>query len=222
MFDWLQSLGASSPRLAEIHRHFKEMLQDGRHIFDAAANALLGGADPEVIREDLYATDKRINLTEQAVRREIVVHGSVHGASTFPALLVLMSLVKDAERIGDYAKNLFNVAAARVAFGDEAERELLVEVKDATSRLLVRAHALFEKQDEGAAAGYLKEVEVLQKRCDAAVLRLLHVTDRNAAVDVLTYRYFKRVVSHAGNIVTSVVLPVDKLDYYPGRPHSEQ
>ena len=47
----------------DILREFSKMLEDGRHIFDAASNALLGGTDPETIREDLFRTDRRINET---------------------------------------------------------------------------------------------------------------------------------------------------------------
>ena len=102
--NWLQRLGPEAQSLNEINVKFLEMLTDGRHIFVAAANALLGGTAPQVIRADLFETDRRINRTEQEIRRQIVVHGSIHGAATFPSLLVMMSLVKDAERIGDYAK----------------------------------------------------------------------------------------------------------------------
>ena len=63
MFDWLQSLRDHS-QLKKIQRQFLEMLADGRHIFDASSNALIGGTDPEVIREDLYTTDQRINRTD--------------------------------------------------------------------------------------------------------------------------------------------------------------
>lgn len=222
MLRWLQRLGPEASGLTEIHHRFLEMLQDGRHIFDAAANALLGGTDAEVIREDLFETDVRINETEQRIRREIVVHGSIHGAATFPALLVMMSLVKDAERIGDYAKNLFDLARAAPDLGGEAELGHLVELKDRISKLLVRAHGLFEAQDVERARQFLTESDELQDECDAHVARLLRIEGANMAAAALTFRYFKRVIGHAGNIVTSVVMPVDKLDYYPGKPMSDQ
>ena len=168
MFDWLHSLRDHS-QLKKIQRQFLEMLADGRHIFDASSNALIGGTDPEVIREDLYTTDQRINRTEQAIRRELVVHGSVHGGSHVPTLLVLMSLVKDAERIGDYAKNIFELALARPELGTDAERAALVESKDQVSKLLVRAAGLFESQDEDLAEAYLSESDKLQRHCDEQV-----------------------------------------------------
>ncbi len=213
MLRWLLRLGPESRGLSQIHERFLEMLVDGRHAFDAAANALLGGTDPEVIREDLFETDRRINRTEQAIRREIVVHGSIFGSATFPALLVMMSLVKDAERIGDYAKNLFDLAAARVVLGPE-DRAALIKLKDRVSKLLVRGHGLFEDHDSDGARRFLDDVKALEDECDDAVMRLLAVSGRNKAGEVLTYRYFKRVISHIGNIVTSLVVPLDKLDYF--------
>ena len=206
-------LGPESRGLTEIHQHFLEMLVDGRHAFDAAANALLGGTDPEVIREDLFRTDQRINRTEQQIRREIVVHGSIFGSATFPALLVMMSLVKDAERIGDYAKNIYDLAAAEVVLGPE-DKKALISLKDRVSKLLIRAHGLFDQHDAQGARPFLDEVKRSEDECDAAVSKLLEVSGRNKAGEVLAYRYIKRVTSHIGNVVTSLVVPLDKLDYF--------
>ncbi|MFT7487156.1 MAG: phosphate transport system protein [Candidatus Paceibacteria bacterium] len=211
---WLQSLGPESRSLNEIDSQFLQMMQDGRHVFDAAANALLGGTDPEVIRKDLFATDRRINRTEQAIRREIVIHGALFGQSTFPALLVMMSIVKDAERIGDYAKNLYDLAAARPNLGSDERRASMIVLKDRVSKLIVRAHGLYQSQDDAAGATFLGEVKGIEDDCDAVVEEGLACTNENAAARVLAHRYFKRVVSHTGNIITSLVVPLDKLDYF--------
>lgn len=212
MMRWLQRLGPESKSLEVIHARFLEMLVDGRHTFDAAANALLGGTAPEVIREDLFSTDQRINATEQEIRRAIVVHGTVHGASTFPELLILMSLVKDAERVGDYAKNLFDLAVDRPGFDPEDHGEL-VELKDQVSKIIVRAHGLHEKHDVEGARAILEEIDGIQDQCDVKVREFVRATGSNHTVAALTYRYFKRVLGHIGNIVTSLVVPLDKLDY---------
>lgn len=221
MFDWFQNQGSDSPGLSELHRNFLEMLQDGRHIFDAASNALLGGTDTEVIREDLYTTDRRINHTERKIRRALVVHGSVHGRSTFSSLLVMMSVAKDAERVGDYAKNLFELARIKADLGTDAERLEMVEAKTIISKLLARAHGLFEQQDKDAAGVFLADCMSVQRTCDIAVTKLVIETERNTAGQVLFWRYLKRVASHVGNIVTSVVVPVDQLDFYPNQRESE-
>ena len=213
MFKWLQRPNAETS-LDEIHREFLGMLDDGRHIFDAAANCLVGGTDPEVIRADLFATDDRINRVEQSIRREIVVHGSVHGSPTFPGLLVMMSLVKDAERIGDYAKNLFDLAVKGGGFHDEEERRRLVDAKDRISKMLVRARSLCETQDVESARKFTWEADSVADECDSAIDRLLAFEGGNPSTAVLTHRYFKRVVGHLSNIVSSIFMPVDKLDFF--------
>lgn len=218
MFGWLRNLGSDSKGLSEMHARFLEMIDDGRHVFDAAANGLLGDMDPEVIRKDLFDTDRRINNTEQQIRRDIVVHGTVHGAGTFPALLVMMSLVKDAERIGDYGKNIFDLLAAGVAFKEGEERSSLIELKDEISKLLVRSHGLFNSQDSAGAREFLECASGLEDRCDLAVDRLLAVEGENVSGAILTYRYFKRVISHSSNIITSIVVPLHKLDYFDESP----
>jgi len=195
-----------------IQRRFGQMLEDGRHIFDAAANALVGGTAPEAIRDDLFATDKRINETEQELRRLIVVHSTVRGTRSFPSMLVMMSLAKDAERIGDYAKNIFDLSVSGAELGDE--KLGLTGMKDRISRLLVKARNLHETADSSQARGYLIDADALEDDCDEAVDRLLPAEGRNWAGAVLGYRYFKRVVSHAANIVTALVVPLDKLDFF--------
>ena len=215
MFDWLKALRSKPSGLDEIMRFFEQMLEDGRHCFDAAANALLGGTDPEVIKEDLWATDKRINRNERRIRRMLITHAAVHGHTEFPVCLALMSLVKDAERIGDYSKNLFDLAALRAGLPEDARKDL-VQLKDTVSRLLAKARNIYDDQDEDGARAFIAECDAIQDECDARVDALILRDDGGGelAAAALTYRYFKRVVSHALNIITSVVVPLDRLDYY--------
>jgi phosphate uptake regulator len=219
MFKWFKRLTAEGQKLEHVHQKLGRMLDDGRHAFDASANALLGGTDPQVISRDLFATDDRINATEQEIRRQLVVHGSVHGALTFPELLVVMSLVKDAERIGDYAKNMYDLAVRSAGLLDEEERGRLIELKDRTSELLARAREVYSEQDEAVARSFLEQADHLEDFCDSSIYNLLAIRGRNPSAEVLAYRYIKRVISHASNIVTSLVMPVDKLDFFdePGR-----
>jgi len=213
MFKWFKNPNPEES-LTEINREFLGMLADGRHIFDAASNCLLGGTDPEVIRDDLFKTDERINLTEQKIRREIVVHGSVHGTGSFPGLLVLMSLVKDAERIGDYCKNVFDLALSREGFHDDSERAKLVQLKDVISKLMIRSIAACETQDVETARKLTWEADGMADQCDAAIDRLVAMKGTNPSIAVLCYRYYKRIVGHISNVVSSIFMPVDKLDFF--------
>jgi len=218
MFQWFRP-SDSGEGLERMRQQLGLMLSDGRHIFDAASSAFLGGADVEVIREDLFATDKRINDRERAIRRQALVHGAVHGSSQLPTCLVLMSIVKDAERIGDYSKNIFDVALLNPKSKDKYFDDLLIH-KNKVSGLLQEAIDLYGAQAEGRAQDFLERGDAMQDHYDSQVVKLLsdEPGTTQPAATALCYRYYKRIVAHLLNIITSLVMPLDRLDYFDESP----
>lgn len=218
MFDWFSSGESSdtgSTGLVKMRADFGQMLDAGRHMFNTAANAFLGGTDLEVIRQDIFKTDKRINHAQQQIRREIVVHATVHGAAEFPACLVLMSVTKDAERMGDYAKNIFDLAEVSPQKPAGEYKADLVELKDRISSLMATCREAFDKEDDETARALIVESQEIEDHCDAAISKLVQAGAEGdmGTTYALAYRYFKRVSSHAFNVATSIVQPLDKIDF---------
>lgn len=216
MFEWFT--GERDKGLQGLERmraQFGQMLDAGRHIFDAAANALLGGTKLEAIRQDLFDTDKRINSAEQLIRREIVIHATVHGAASFPSCLVLMSVVKDAERVGDYAKNIFDLAELSPEQPSGAYKDDLIRLKDEISSLMGGCREAFDAQDNELAKQLIHDAQQIEDHCDEKVSELIKAENKidMSATYALAYRYFKRVASHVFNVATSVFQPVDKIDF---------
>ncbi|MCB9831760.1 MAG: hypothetical protein H6807_04725 [Planctomycetes bacterium] len=220
MFEWLSKLGKEANTLGPIIESFKLMMVDGRHMFDLASNALLGGTDVEAIREDLFQTDRKINKAEQKIRRDLIVHASVHGSAEFPSCLVLMSIAKDAERIGDYCKNVFDLAAQRRLDPNGPMGSKIKPVKDRVSALLAQMISVYAAQNDEQAKAHLREAKEIENICDRRIDEILDLADETTAravVAALTYRYFKRIVAHSKNIITSIVMPLDKLDFFDER-----
>ena len=215
MFDWINRIQSSASAAQEILEYFEQMLEDDRHIFDLAANALVAGTDTDAIKEEIWATDKRVNRNERRIRRRLVTHGATHGRGAFASDLVMMSLVKDAERIGDQCKNIFDLAAMSRELPPGVKDEL-TELKDSTSRFLVRARNIYRSENEADARAFLAESEAAAKRCDRRSIEMVMSDDghRGNAAAALAYRYFKRVIAHTTNVITSVVMPLDRLDYF--------
>ncbi|MCA9203952.1 MAG: PhoU domain-containing protein [Pirellulaceae bacterium] len=215
MFEWFSGNSGKSPGLKKMQAEFAQMLESGRHMFDAAANAMLGGTDLQVIRNDLFETDKRINQAEQRIRREIVVHATVHGASSFPQCLLLMSVVKDAERLGDYAKNIFDIAEQSGRLPDNERKRDLISLKDQLSQMLADCREAFIEQDHNAAGRLIVQAREFEDHCDSQVETLLrgNVPEHKEAAIALAYRHFKRIAGHAHNVLTSIVQPLDKIDF---------
>ena len=209
--------GGADKELEQIEQTIQQMLIDCRHTFDAAINALLGGTDPDLVKKDIKKTDRRVNKAERDVRRELVVHTSVRGAQAdIPMVLVSMSIVKDAERIGDYAKNIFDLARAGANLSTVEDLPELITHRDRVSRLIDETARIFGERDTDAAHEILQdEDEHLDEYDDIVIAQIDSEAPASQAVPIaLLNRYFKRITAHSMNILTSLVMPIDRLDYY--------
>jgi phosphate uptake regulator len=209
--------GGGDAQLEQIEAQIRQMLVDDRHTFDTAINALIGGTDPELVRKDVHKTDRRVNKAERAVRRELVVHVSVRGTSADISLvLASMSVVKDAERIGDYSKNIWDIAYSGVDLSDAEDIGALIRYRDRISRLIGDTARVFGEKDLEAAHAMLQSGDDLQAEYDELIEEQLRTDKpaREAVPRALLYRYFKRITAHLMNILTSLVMPIDRLDYY--------
>ncbi|MFV1959380.1 MAG: PhoU domain-containing protein [Planctomycetota bacterium] len=220
MFKWFRKLDVAHSGLAKILREFERMLEEGRRVFDLATDAYLSLADARTLRDKLVETDKEINRLEQQIRREVVIHATVYGATEFPACLVLMSITKDAERIGDESKNILDVATYRPKAHGAPYYDQLLDLKGRVLDILTETRRLYEAQDTERAPAFIETTEILKDECDDAVEEILRaekpvsVVPSDPVGTALCFRYYKRVISHARNIVTSIVVPVDQLDYF--------
>ncbi|MBS3940362.1 MAG: hypothetical protein KG028_05315 [Actinobacteria bacterium] len=209
-----------SDRLDRIEATLQRMFGDDRHAFDLAMSTLLGGAAPHSVGAELRATDHRVNEAEREIRRELVVHASVHGGIDTPAILIYMSIVKDVERIGDYAKNLFDLAYDGARLETAPDAEALTALQFDISRLISDAGDVFAARDPERAREVLMHGDQLLDDFDDRVSNLVRGDDQGpeAVARALAYRYLKRIVAHLMNVLSAVVVPIDRLDYFDEDP----
>jgi phosphate transport system protein len=221
-FGFLRNPGGD--RLEHIEEVLQRMFADDRHAFDLAMSALLGGAAPKSVGTELRATDHQVNEAEREIRRELVVHASVHGGVDTPAVLVYMSIVKDVERIGDYAKNIFDLAADGVSLHDDEDAEALFSLRDEVSRMITDVAGIFRRSDTEAARSVLTRGDELLDDFDERVSALVRGDDQgpHAVATAPLHRYLKRIVAHLMNVLSAVVMPVDRLDYFDEDPEDRR
>lgn len=209
--------GGADKQLEEVEGHIHQMLLDCRHTFDLAANALIGGTEPSTVGKRISKVDIGVNKAERAVRKELVVHVSVRGADAdLPLVLSFMSIVKDAERVGDYSKNIWDLADAGIDFSADEDVKALAKVRDRTSEAIGEAARIFKDRDADAAHETIKRLDLFLDECDAAIRVQLESTGpaRGAVARALFFRYVKRIAAHLMNVLTSLVMPVHRLDFY--------
>lgn len=207
-------------RLDRIEATLQQMIVDDLHAFELAMSALLGERSPHEVGPELRATDHGVNAAERDIRRELVVHASVLGAIDTPAILIYMSIVKDIERIGDYAKNLFDLASDGVDLSTGLYTGEITTLATEVPEFIRESAEVFNARDEERAKALLHRGDALLDRFDDRVSALVREEhpDGQAVAVALTHRYLKRIVAHAMNVLSAVVMPVDRLDYFDEDP----
>lgn len=196
---------------------FKQMLENAQAMYGKVSQTLIHGQANQNLKAEIYAIDKKINSLEKGIRKRIVEHLVMQPTVDVNTCLVLMSVVKDAERLGDYCKNLYEVTEL---LDKPLNKDTYSSLFDAMDGDLVtifeEAKKAFIECDEEVAAHSWEQKAKIANRCDSIVEKLAKsdLPTNEAVCFVLIARHFKRLASHLVNIATSVVLPVDKLDYY--------
>ena len=201
--------------ISQIESQVQRMIADARHTFDLAMNAVTGGA-VETVADEVRRTDRQINVTEIEIRRELLVHISVHGTADAGEMLVFMNMIKDLERIGDYNKNIFDLALEGVSFSGAEDLEQILRFRDELSSRIALMGEILDTRDEDRARAYIERGDQLRREFDGLVNELVHATAPAlvAVPRALLYRFLKRVAAHCANVATAVVMPVDRLDYF--------
>jgi phosphate uptake regulator len=212
--------GDGGERLEGIEAKVRTMIAHGRHEFDLAMSTLLGEVDAGEVNEELRSTDKKVNRLEREIRRELVVHSSVFGGIDSPAVLVYMSIVKDIERVGDYAKNLLDLArdGANLSAAPDADewRMLATEI----SQFIADSGAAFHARDAERSRVLRQQGDRLLGLFDRRVSALIRGegSGEQAVARALAHRFLKRVVAHLMNLLSAVIMPMDRLDYFDEDP----
>ena len=193
-----------------------QMLETSHGMFtDAVAALHKEGA----LVDDIYERDRQLNKFERDVRRKIVTHLSVSSKPDVNLGLVITAIVIDIERIGDYSKNISELAVESEAPFDAGE--LNVDIRHLERLVDGNFADLFlalEDSDEDRARGILKrhkEVSGTVERHLKSLRRgaLLSEDSGRAVTTALYLRYLKRMSAHLKNVATSVVNPYHRIGF---------
>lgn len=212
--------GSSGDNFEQIVSRSVAMLADARHSFDLATLALLTDAAADTVAEDIRATDARINLAEQELRSELVVHVSVQGGSDIGSVLGFTLLLKKIERIGDQAKNILELAENGVSLANTAETDTLLAERQVLSGLFAEAGDLLAmtELDEAPLDDFTTRVEAITANHQTEIDSFM-TSDRPGREVVplaIYYRYLRRIAANLLGVVRSSSEPIPHLDYLDG------
>ena len=206
----------SKESLDNIDAKLSEMLTNSMHTYDLAMNCLLGDTNLDIVRDDLYSTDKSINELHREVRREMIVHSAVNSRNLdIPLLLSYMTMSKDIERIGDYCKNLFEIAETGNTFAKGDDLDSYIELRNDIGKLIVYLQSCLAVDDVSKVQDLITLGSSISSDIDVKITDLLEDKEKiqYPVATTLFFRYLKRIVSHIVNAATALIMPTDQIDY---------
>ena len=215
IFEIFKSDSLYEQALGECH----EMLGIDLTMFKASIKSLRE-SDTAEINIDLYEMDKKINEFERDGRRKVMTHLAVGGKEDIGSGLVLVSVVIDIERIGDYTKNIYDLAVnhpKKLNGGSIEDR--LAKIEKTSFKLFEESIDAFKNQDIEKASGLMGDYkEYISSQSDAITNEIImgKIDDLKlgtASAVGLYSRYLKRIAAHSRNLISSVVNPFDSIGY---------
>ena len=215
IFEIFKSNSLYEQALGECHK----MLDIDLSMFKASIHSLRK-SDSAEIDIDIYEMDKKINEFERDVRRKVMTHLAVGGKEDIGSGLVLVSVVIDIERIGDYTKNIYDLAVnhPKKLFAGSLEDQL-AKIEKISFDLFEKSIHAFKNQDIEKARdlmGYYKEYISSQSDAitnDIITGKIGELNAGSASAVGLYARYLKRIAAHSRNLISSVVNPFERIGY---------
>ena len=215
IFELFKSDSLYEIALSECH----EMLEIDREMFNQSIKALRE-SDSADIPIDIYAMDKKINSFERDVRRKVMTHLAISGTQDLGSGLILTSVVIDIERIGDYTKNIYDLAVNHPQkLNGESFEERLLKIENNTRDYFNKTIDTFKSQDIDSARDLMSQYkEEISEVSQSIVEDIISCKDNNinssqAAAISLYSRYLKRIAAHSRNLISSIVNPFERIGY---------
>ena len=219
LFKDIVKLWNSENLLSQAWDESYDMMVLSNEIFNKAIRYLRESGDIDEIRA-LKKRDTEINLFQKDVRRKVVTHYAIsQDIEDLPSGLVLLNMVVDVERVGDYTKNILDLAInyPDTMLAENFSNELAEIENEVISRFEKTIEAI-NSQDEAVARSlmstYKDVVSSSDKIVNGCISGELSQGNESKSVALALYaRYLKRIAAHLKNISTILVNPFEAVGY---------
>lgn len=220
VFKDLVTIWNSEDSLSQAWTSSNEMLHLSHEMFTDSVNALRSGEKNKVIKS-IKLRDEEINQYHRDIRKKVVTYYSVSkDVTNINSGLVLINMVVDIERVGDYTKNILDLAKyyPKKLRSEKISEDLRIIEQAVIERFQNTVKAV-EEMDEIAAKELIKSYRSdLGKLSDnlvaSSISGELEIGEEHMASSMVLYaRYLKRIGAHLKNITSVVINPFESIGY---------
>jgi len=217
-FKELIELWRSDNLLTQALKDSQKMLNSTSQMFNESVKSLRE-SDSGKMGMDIYAKDRMVNKYQREVRRKVLKHLAIAGGVNLTHGLILINIVIDLERIGDYTKNIMELAVAhpkRLRCG--IYEDDIKKIEQGVASMFEQIVPALKASDKKAARQLIDSDWWIIKRCDEVVAGLIKAEDQtltstDAVSTALYARYLKRIAAHLINVSSSVVNPFERIGF---------
>ena len=202
---------------SQIMAEAEESLKLDYEMYLAAIDSLRK-KNNEKIALDIEASDKDVNKAERRIRKKVLTHLSIADKSEINAGLVLTSIVIDIERIGDYTKDIYNLAEQRKSsLSCESMENDIKQIEKTIEVFFKKTIVAFVDSDEDTAREVTEMYESIAGSCDQLTNVLINgemdfkISD--AVTLALYLRFLRRIAAHLKTICTSIINPFYRIGF---------
>jgi len=220
IFREIVNLWKSEDLLSQAWDESYKMMMLSNEMFTQAIKYLREGENDETIRM-LKKRDVEINTFQRDVRKKVVTHYAIsQDIEDLPNGLVLLNMVVDVERVGDYTKNILDLALnhPNTIKSEEFSKDLYRVEQEVISRFSKTLEAIHTQDADVARSMMVSYKETLTSISDDIVNGCISgeitLGDESKIVSLALYaRYLKRIGAHLKNITTVLINPFDAVGY---------
>ncbi len=227
MFRLLKQYLNKKSLLNQAFEETKDTLHTCKEMYEETVRSLRY-SDSADLKMDIYKMDKQINFYQQEIRRKMLTHLSISSQKEINTALVMISIVIDVERIGDYTKNIEDLAKRHPQRLNAGKyEEIIKNLEEEVESKFVQVTEAFSSLDVESARGVMGEHRSITKQCDKIINELVSTSfpdmpSNDLVALALFVRYLKRISSHLTNIASSVVNPFDRIGFKQNGSEKEE
>ena len=169
--------------------------------------------------EKIKKTDFLLNHFEKSIKKKVFEHVSLNekeDQDIYSAFLIT-SIVGDIERIGDYIKNINEVAEVKDLLRSEKYKKILEDTASQMKNIFKSTMEAFKNSDKDLACKLNNEQFAAKSKIDDIIDELVRLDGSekmNYVPYALTLRYMKRLSAHLMHLNSSITNPIDMIGYY--------
>jgi phosphate uptake regulator len=215
---------ATQDLLTQALNDTHEMAEIAIRLYNHVLRITFENPSVQVTAEEIEQVRKKdflLNHFERSIRKKVFEHIALNDKEEqqLHTAFILTTIVNNFERIGDYSKNISEIAEIKRMLKDEEWNKIIISYSDEIRKIFENTLKSIKDADYDLAKTVIDDHYKIKSKINEDLIVIATKEPPlsvNYAAYALFLRYLKRISSHLMNIATSVTNPVDKIGYYVG------